>query len=107
MSKYKKDDNWTVKTYVKDNVCLQSRKINACNYKFLSKSIIDQLETNPEIPIRALKEQLERKYGVNISDMKTFRPKAKALDTIRGDFGGNLLYYETICKSFKPKTQTP
>ncbi|KAL4577609.1 hypothetical protein LXL04_013719 [Taraxacum kok-saghyz] len=56
VSKYIKDDNWTVKTYVKEHVCLQSRKINACNYKFLSKSIIDQLETNPEIPIRALKE---------------------------------------------------
>ncbi|KAL4555306.1 hypothetical protein LXL04_037922 [Taraxacum kok-saghyz] len=92
VSKYKKDDNWTVKTYVKDHVCLQSRKINACNYKFLSKSIIDQLETNPEIPIRALKEQLERKYGVNISDMKTFRAKSKALDTIRGDFKGAIRY---------------
>ncbi|KAL4577441.1 hypothetical protein LXL04_013550 [Taraxacum kok-saghyz] len=58
VSKYKKDDNWTVKTYVKEHVCLQSRKINACNYKFLSKSKIDQLETNPEIPIRALKEHV-------------------------------------------------
>ena len=40
VSKYKKDDNWTVKTYVKDHVCLQSRKINACNYKFLNCTCI-------------------------------------------------------------------
>ena len=36
ISKWKKDDDWTVKTYEKEHKCLQTRKIKACNYKFLS-----------------------------------------------------------------------
>nr|KAJ0199781.1 hypothetical protein LSAT_V11C600323610 [Lactuca sativa] len=88
ISKWKKDDDWTMKMYEKENKCLQTRKIKACNYKFLSKQILEQLESNPEIPIRALKEQLERKYQIQMSDMKVFRAKAKALQTSRGDFGG-------------------
>nr|KAJ0200033.1 hypothetical protein LSAT_V11C600329930 [Lactuca sativa] len=86
--KWKKDGDWTVKTYEKEHKCLQTRKIKDCIYKFLSKQILEQLESNPEIPIRALKEQLERKYQIQISDMKVFRAKEKAQETIRGDFGG-------------------
>lgn len=88
MSKWKKDVDWTVKTYESKHICLQTRKIRACNYKFLSQQIIDQLESNPEIPIRALREQLERKYQVGLSEMKVHRAKSKALESIRGDFAG-------------------
>nr|KAJ0215940.1 hypothetical protein LSAT_V11C300136200 [Lactuca sativa] len=78
----------TVKTYEKEHKCLQTRKIKACNYKFLSKQILEQLESNPEIPIRALKEQLERKYQIQMSDMKVFRAKAKALQLLGVILGG-------------------
>nr|KAJ0213696.1 hypothetical protein LSAT_V11C400227010 [Lactuca sativa] len=77
ISKWKKVDDWTVKMYEKEHKCLQKRKIKACNYKFLSKQILEQLESNPEIPIRALKEQLERIYQIQMLDMKVFREKQK------------------------------
>ncbi|GKA67488.1 hypothetical protein Tco_0767405 [Tanacetum coccineum] len=41
---------------------VESRKIIACTHKFLSKGIVDQVEKNPDIPIRALQEELQRKY---------------------------------------------
>nr|KAJ0189840.1 hypothetical protein LSAT_V11C800393190 [Lactuca sativa] len=85
VSKWKKDINWTVKTYEKQHTCLQRRKIKACNYKFLSEQIIDTKESNPEIPLRALHEMLEKKYQVGLSDMKVHRAKMKALESIRGD----------------------
>nr|KAJ0204775.1 hypothetical protein LSAT_V11C500294470 [Lactuca sativa] len=81
----------TVKTYEKQHTCLQTRKIRACNYKFLSKQIIDTMELNPEIPLRALREMLEKKYQVGLSDMKVHRAKTKALESIRGDFAAQYL----------------
>nr|KAJ0199185.1 hypothetical protein LSAT_V11C600340960 [Lactuca sativa] len=86
VSKWKKDINWTIKTYEKQHTCLQTRKIKACNYKFLSEQIIDTMESNPEIPLRALREMLEKKYQVGLSDMKVHTAKTKALESIRGDF---------------------
>ncbi|XP_023748425.2 uncharacterized protein LOC111896688 [Lactuca sativa] len=86
VSKWKKDINWTVKTYEKQHTYLQTRKIRACNYKFLSEQIIDTMESNPEIPLRALCEMLEKKYQVGLSDMKVHRVRTKALESIRGDF---------------------
>lgn len=29
--------DWTIKTYVKEHRCLQTRNVKACTYKFLSK----------------------------------------------------------------------
>ncbi|XP_023755147.2 uncharacterized protein LOC111903611 [Lactuca sativa] len=86
VSKWKKDINWTFKTYEKQHTCLQTRKIRPCNYKFLYEQIIDTVESNPEIPLRALCEMLEKKYQVGLSDMKVHRAKTKALESIRGDF---------------------
>ncbi|CAI9287725.1 unnamed protein product [Lactuca saligna] len=86
VNKWKKDNNWTVKTYEKQHTCLQTRKIRACNYKFLSEQIVETMESNPEIPLRALCEMLEKKYHVGLSDMKVHRAKTKALESIKGDF---------------------
>ncbi|CAI9279191.1 unnamed protein product [Lactuca saligna] len=86
VSKWKKDINWTVKTYEKQHTCFQTRKIRECNYKFPSEQIVDTLEANPEIPLKALCEMLEKKYQVGLSDMKVHREKKKALESIRGDF---------------------
>lgn len=92
-SKWKKDINWEVKTYNKEHRCLQTREVKACTYKFLSTQILDQVEVNPEIPVRALQEQLEKQYQVDISEMKAFRARTEALHRVRGDYGAqyNLL----------------
>nr|KAJ0186252.1 hypothetical protein LSAT_V11C900478630 [Lactuca sativa] len=85
-SKWKKDVNWTVKTYNKVHKCLQTRTVKACTYKFLSSNIVEQVESNPTIPIRALQEQLQRRFKVDLSRMKTFRAKSEALNLVQGDF---------------------
>ena len=53
---------------------------------FLSEQIVDTVEANPEIPLRALCEMLEKKYQLGLSDMKVHRAKTKALESIKGDF---------------------
>ncbi|CAI9291399.1 unnamed protein product [Lactuca saligna] len=85
-SKWKRDIDWMVKTYTKEHRCLQTRKVKACDYKFLSKHIVQVIETNPKIPIRALREQLQHEYQMDISHMKTFRAKQQALNHVQGDY---------------------
>ncbi|KAL4592504.1 hypothetical protein LXL04_005502 [Taraxacum kok-saghyz] len=53
---------------------------------FLSKQIIDQIEMNPEVPVRALQDQLVKKYDVHISEDKVFRAKAAATKVVEGDY---------------------
>ncbi|GJT02140.1 hypothetical protein Tco_0823309 [Tanacetum coccineum] len=36
--------------------CLQLRELKACDYKFLSKHILDQVQMNPEIPVKAVQD---------------------------------------------------
>ncbi|GJR11944.1 hypothetical protein Tco_0794596 [Tanacetum coccineum] len=69
-----------------DDMSLASRKIIACTHKFLSKGIVDQVEKNPDIPIRALQEELQRKYELGVSRQKAFRAKAAALNQVKGDY---------------------
>ncbi|CAI9288766.1 unnamed protein product [Lactuca saligna] len=85
-SKWKRDIDWMVKTYTKEHRCLQTRKVKACDYKFLLEHIVQVIETNPKIPIRALREQLQREYQMDISHMKTFRAKQQALKHVQGDY---------------------
>ena len=82
------DETWKVKTYDSEHKCLQSRKIKYCTADFLSEDIMDQIETNPEIPVRAIQEQLQKKFQLEVSRMKAFRVKAKAIEHVRGDFTG-------------------
>ncbi|GJS16184.1 hypothetical protein Tco_0410656 [Tanacetum coccineum] len=37
-------------------LCLQLRELKACDYKFLSKHILDQVQMNPEIPVKAVQD---------------------------------------------------
>ncbi|GJV89066.1 transposase, MuDR [Tanacetum coccineum] len=66
ITKVKNSETWEVRTYNEEHKCLQSRKIIACTHKFLSKGIVDQVEKNPDIPIRALQEELQRKYELGL-----------------------------------------
>ncbi|KAI3792815.1 hypothetical protein L2E82_06706 [Cichorium intybus] len=86
VSKWKNDREWQVKTYIKEHHCLQTRTVKAVDYKFLSKQILHQVETNPHIPIRALRDQLQRQYKVDISKMKAFRARSAAIDIVKGDY---------------------
>ncbi|GJX96569.1 putative transcription factor interactor and regulator CCHC(Zn) family protein, partial [Tanacetum coccineum] len=43
----------------------------------------DQVEKNPDIPIRALQEELQRKYELGVSRQKAFRAKAAAQNQLK------------------------
>ncbi|GKE63569.1 hypothetical protein Tco_1513936, partial [Tanacetum coccineum] len=42
--------------------------------------IMDQIESNQEVPIKAIQDQLQKKYQVEVSRMKAFRAKSKVVD---------------------------
>ncbi|KAL4587996.1 hypothetical protein LXL04_000874 [Taraxacum kok-saghyz] len=71
------EDEWMVKT-VPGNKSMHSR--------IHGKNLIGQVERNPTIPVRALHEELQKKYEVGFSRMKAFRAKQIAQKHVFGDF---------------------
>ncbi|KAL4556105.1 hypothetical protein LXL04_038746 [Taraxacum kok-saghyz] len=53
-----------VKTVVSDHNCAYSQEIKACTAEFMGKNLIGQVERNPTIPVRALHEELQKKYAL-------------------------------------------
>ncbi|KAL4560319.1 hypothetical protein LXL04_032469 [Taraxacum kok-saghyz] len=86
ISRSSEEEAWMVKTYEKHHTCLQSRNIKACTSALLAEKIIDQVEGNPLIPMKALQEQLQKKYEVGLSRMKVFRAKTMAHNQVVGDY---------------------
>nr|KAJ0184576.1 hypothetical protein LSAT_V11C900472230 [Lactuca sativa] len=78
--------SWYIKTYEDKHTCMNTRKVRAATAKFMSKQIMDQVESNPTIPVKALQEQLQKKYGVGFSIHKVFRAKADAKKIVVGDY---------------------
>ncbi|GJS40370.1 hypothetical protein Tco_0565413 [Tanacetum coccineum] len=76
---------WVVKIYKDEHKCLQSRKIKHCTSTFLAKHITDLLIMNPEIPVKAIQEQMHKKFHVVVLKTKAFRAKAKAQVYLKGD----------------------
>ncbi|KAK1411405.1 hypothetical protein QVD17_37954 [Tagetes erecta] len=79
-------ESWMMKTLNTTHKCLQTRSINACTSTFLAKRLVDQVEENPEIPVRAVQEQFQRRFKVAISKMKAYRAKVKAKQQVEGDY---------------------
>ncbi|KAJ9561242.1 hypothetical protein OSB04_006402 [Centaurea solstitialis] len=61
VSTSKNDSTWIVKTYVGDHTCLQARKVNLCTARILSQHIQEEIATNPDIPLKTLHEQIQKK----------------------------------------------
>nr|KAJ0226599.1 hypothetical protein LSAT_V11C100026480 [Lactuca sativa] len=60
---------WFVKTYNRNHICLQSRKIKSCTATIILKQTMEQIESNPGVPVHAIQEELKRKYKVSISGL--------------------------------------
>ncbi|KAL7585136.1 uncharacterized protein LOC111901662 [Lactuca sativa] len=54
------------------------------------------IESNPTVLTRALQEQLQREYQVDISKMKVFRAKKEALNQVRAITQGNILLRDYV-----------
>nr|GEX02115.1 hypothetical protein [Tanacetum cinerariifolium] len=86
VSNLQDSETWPVKTFDDTYKCRQSRKIKYYATDFLSQDIIDQIKTNPEVSIKPIQEQLQRKFQLEVSRIKAFREKVKIVDHVRGDF---------------------
>ncbi|KAJ9566147.1 hypothetical protein OSB04_002113 [Centaurea solstitialis] len=107
VSPVRNEETWMVKTYTDTHKCLQTRAVNACTASFLADHIVQTIAPNPEILIRAVKEQLEKKYAVSVSVVKSFRAKTMALNKLRGDYAqqyGLLRRYLLEVKRTNPDT---
>ncbi|KAL7609296.1 uncharacterized protein LOC122197548 [Lactuca sativa] len=80
------NSNWFIKTYNHQHKCLQTRKVRSATAKFISKQIMDQIESNPTIPVRALQDQLQKDYQVGFSIHKVSRAKSTAKKLVQGDY---------------------
>ncbi|GKA74162.1 hypothetical protein Tco_0780464 [Tanacetum coccineum] len=69
-----------------DNDYLKSRKNIYATYQWFSKELVQQLKTNPYIPVRAVQEQLTQKHELNVTQSKAFRAKQEAEKKLRGDY---------------------
>ncbi|GJX32253.1 hypothetical protein Tco_0242108 [Tanacetum coccineum] len=69
-----------------DHTCIQSRAIKACTSRFLVDHVIKSLATNPNIPVRAVQDQMQKQFEVGVLKMKAFRAKRIASDIITGSY---------------------
>ncbi|XP_035842103.1 uncharacterized protein LOC118488828 [Helianthus annuus] len=97
VSKEKNAETWMVKTLVTKHKCLESRSVYHCTSTFLYKQLMEQIEENPTIPVKALQDQFHRKYQVEVSRMKAFRAKNKALAQLHGDYEAQYSVLRDYC----------
>nr|KAJ0202613.1 hypothetical protein LSAT_V11C500266050 [Lactuca sativa] len=80
------ESDWFIRTLNQTHTCLQTRKLRACTASLISKKIFDQVEANPDIPLRAIQDHFQKTYQVGVSMDKVFRAKDKARKHITGDY---------------------
>lgn len=85
-SKLPNEDTWQVKTFEDVHKCLQSRTVKKCTATFLSKEVEETIKPNPKIPVSALKDQLQKKLEIGISNQKVQRAKQMARERVIGDY---------------------
>ena len=85
-SRKSEEESWCVKTYQPEHSCLNTRKVRTATANFISKQIMDLVESNPTVPIKAVQELLQKRYQVSFSKDKVFRAIADAKKHVMGDY---------------------
>ncbi|CAI9280173.1 unnamed protein product [Lactuca saligna] len=80
------ESDWFIRTLNQTHTCLQTRKLRACTASLICKKIIDQVEADPKIPLRAIQDHFQKTYQVGISMDKVFRAKDMARKHVTGDY---------------------
>nr|GEW80957.1 hypothetical protein [Tanacetum cinerariifolium] len=55
-------------------------------HTFEDLDLVEQLKTNPKIPVRAVQEQLQQKHELSVTQSKAFRAKQAAEKKLMGDY---------------------
>ncbi|XP_035845310.1 uncharacterized protein LOC110933462 [Helianthus annuus] len=98
VSKVKKAGSWVVKTLNKEHVCLNTRDVRLCTVAWLSKKIQHTVKNNPGIPLKALQEDLQRKYQVEVTLHQVFRAMMKATEKVQGHYGAQYENLRNYCE---------
>ncbi|KAM0038177.1 putative transposase, mutator type, MULE transposase domain-containing protein [Helianthus debilis subsp. tardiflorus] len=80
------ENQWCVKTFNEEHNCLTTRKVKLYTVSSIAREIEDVIEVSPNIPLKALQDQLQKKHQVEISLQKVFRAKTMASQKIQGDY---------------------
>ncbi|GJZ15993.1 mutator type transposase [Tanacetum coccineum] len=83
---FTKECRWEVRTLIEDHTCIQSRAIKACTSRFLADHVIKSLASNPDIPVRAVQDQMQKQFEVGVLKMEAFRTKRIASDIMTGSY---------------------
>ena len=51
-----------------------------------TEEVMEVLEGNPNIPLKSLQDQLQKKNQLHVSIKKTFKTKKKAKEKLNGDY---------------------
>nr|KAJ0187838.1 hypothetical protein LSAT_V11C900459490 [Lactuca sativa] len=71
ISRANENQDWLVKTVQDEHKCLQTRAIKACTSRYVAKLIVQQIQSNPRIPVKALHEELCKKLELGMLLAKT------------------------------------
>ncbi|XP_076887927.1 uncharacterized protein LOC143538209 [Bidens hawaiensis] len=86
LSYQKRTSSWKITRLVTEHKCLQSRQIYACTAGFLSNQLITDLQYDPKLKVKSIKERFQRRFEVGVSDMKAYMAKMLAKEHINGNF---------------------
>ncbi|KAK2978352.1 hypothetical protein RJ640_016454 [Escallonia rubra] len=75
---------WQVKTYFKEHDCPSVYYHRRATSKWLSKTYMDRIRSNPGLPMPALRDAAREEFTLGISKTQAYKAKRKAIDQING-----------------------
>ncbi|XP_076936453.1 uncharacterized protein LOC143603566 [Bidens hawaiensis] len=88
LSYQKRTASWKITRLINEHKCLQSREIYACTAGFLSNHLVTDLQDDPKLKVKSIKERFQRRFEVGVSEMKAYRAKMLAREHIIGNSKG-------------------
>ncbi|KAG5536679.1 hypothetical protein RHGRI_024191 [Rhododendron griersonianum] len=79
-----KGESFQVKTHKSEHGCLRSFKVRHVTSKYLAEKYVDNIRSNPEMPLDHLQQRVRKDLVVDISHTQAYRAKRKAFDLIEG-----------------------
>jgi hypothetical protein len=97
ISRATENEMFVVRTLKTEHKCMPTRKVRLYTVSAIAKEVEPLLESNPNIPLKALQDSLQRKNQVQISFQKVFRAKIMALEKMEGDYVSQYRYLRDYC----------
>nr|KAJ0196117.1 hypothetical protein LSAT_V11C700366090 [Lactuca sativa] len=86
ISRANEDQDWLVKTVHDEHKSLQTRAVKACTSRYVANLIVQQIQSNPKISVKALHKELCKKLEVGMPLQNVVRAKSMVECIISGDY---------------------